>query len=340
MDQAIGHDAELSAAIEACALAGRVCRLIQTTGDGPQRIIKADQSPVTIGDFSAQAVAAKVLHERLGPIRLVGEESSAFLRSDEGRAYRAPALEALKRSGAWADVSERELIDAIDLGHGPPSERFWTIDPIDGTKGFLRGQQYCVCLALIERGQPVVGVLCCPNLSADFSHPFDERDPHGVLLFARAGKGVWSVPADDHTRRATRVQRATWASDHAPGITESVSVGHSNRTAFAAVCAGLKPPGASVQLDSQCKYAVVARGQADAYLRVPPRGGYRENIWDHAPGVLMVREAGCIATDALGRELDFSQAKMSGGLGVVAAPPELHARMIAITRTLDLGPGT
>jgi len=40
----------------------------------------------------------------------------------------------------------------------------WTIDPIDGTKGFLRGEQYAVCLSFLVDGNPIVGVIGCPNL--------------------------------------------------------------------------------------------------------------------------------------------------------------------------------
>jgi 3'(2'), 5'-bisphosphate nucleotidase len=43
-------------------------------------------------------------------------------------------------------------------------DRYWTLDPIDGTKGFLRGDQYAIALALVEHGEVVLGVLGCPNL--------------------------------------------------------------------------------------------------------------------------------------------------------------------------------
>ena len=42
--------------------------------------------------------------------------------------------------------------------------RYWTLDPIDGTKGFLRGDQYAVALGLIDDGEVILGVLGCPNL--------------------------------------------------------------------------------------------------------------------------------------------------------------------------------
>lgn len=67
---------------------------------------------------------------------------------------------------------------------------YWALDPIDGTKGFLRGGQYAVCLGLIVDGEVVVGVTGCPNLPVDFSKPEGEK---GVLFTAVKGHGAFSV---------------------------------------------------------------------------------------------------------------------------------------------------
>lgn len=66
----------------------------------------------------------------------------------------------------------------------------WTIDPIDGTKGFLRGEQYAVCLALIVDSQVQVGVIGCPNLPYDMSKP---DGPKGCIFIAVRGQGVEQV---------------------------------------------------------------------------------------------------------------------------------------------------
>lgn len=66
----------------------------------------------------------------------------------------------------------------------------WTIDPIDGTKGFLRGEQYAVCLSLIVDAHVQVGVIGCPNL------PFDSLQPdlgRGVIFVAVKGQGAEQV---------------------------------------------------------------------------------------------------------------------------------------------------
>ena len=66
----------------------------------------------------------------------------------------------------------------------------WTLDPIDGTKGFLRGEQYAVCLALIVDARVQLGVIGCPNLLVDASKP---DGPRGCLFVATRGQGAEQV---------------------------------------------------------------------------------------------------------------------------------------------------
>ena len=64
------------------------------------------------------------------------------------------------------------------------------MDPIDGTKGFLRGGQYAVCLGLLLDGKVVVGVMGCPNLPVDYTKPDGEK---GVIFVAVKGQGAFQV---------------------------------------------------------------------------------------------------------------------------------------------------
>lgn len=66
----------------------------------------------------------------------------------------------------------------------------WTIDPIDGTKGFLRGEQYAVCVSLIVDAQVQVGVIGCPNLLVNPAHP---EQGTGVIFKAVRGQGTQQV---------------------------------------------------------------------------------------------------------------------------------------------------
>ena len=66
----------------------------------------------------------------------------------------------------------------------------WTLDPIDGTKGFLRKGQYAVCLALIVDSEVELGVMGCPNLPVDATKADGER---GCIFVAVKGQGAEQV---------------------------------------------------------------------------------------------------------------------------------------------------
>jgi 3'(2'), 5'-bisphosphate nucleotidase len=75
---------------------------------------------------------------------------------------------------------------------------------------------------------------------------------------------------------------------------------------------------------------LVARGDADAYVRRSPSPGYRECAWDHVAGALVAREAGCTVTDVHGRPMDFGGGRrLAASEGVLCAAPGLHAALLA-----------
>ncbi len=326
------HAALLAAAIPAVADACRVCRIVQANMGKLRAITKADDSPVTVADFASQAVVARRLSERLGTVILVGEETSAYLRNPEHEAQLDATLAAVEE--VWPEASEDELLDAIDQGAGDTHHTgFWTLDPIDGTKGFLRGEQYAVALAYIERGEPVVGVLGGPSLPRDLSLPLDRPDRHGSMYFAMRGEGTYEIPADQPHVHPVKVVRPERAEGEPIRLCASVEASHTNLSATGRVMelvdAQVGTGHDLVQIDSQCKYAVVARGQADAYMRLPTSKGYVEWIWDHAAGALVAAEAGCAVTDATGKQLDFSRGKrLTENRGILCAPARVHGLIL------------
>jgi 3'(2'), 5'-bisphosphate nucleotidase len=215
------------------------------------------------------------------------------------------------------------VCDWIDHGNGKVSPRYWTLDPIDGTKGFLRGDQYAVALALIEDGDLKVGVLACPYLPVD---PADPDGPRGVLFTAVRGGGARMEPVGNGAGGGTIRVVGGGDADNLRMV-ESVESGHGDHSLQARVARTVGITRESVRMDSQAKYGAVARGQAALYLRLPsPRTpDYRENIWDHAAGALVVEEAGGRVTDVRGAPLDFAGGpKMRGNRGVVVSNGVLH----------------
>ncbi len=326
----------LTIAIAAVAAACRVTRHVQNRQQPIERHSKDDMSPVTVADYAAQAVIARHLVDAFGTLTLVGEEDASTLR-EAGHAALREAVAAAARV-VWADAGSADVLDAIDRGnHDASGESYWTLDPIDGTKGFLRGGQYAVSLALIEKGQVVLGVLGCPNLSADYARSFDCPDPRGCLFYATRGGGSWSVPADRPHTAARRLDASREQDISAMRVCESVEAAQSRIDDTGRIVEYLAARGTPARLDSQCKYAVVARGQAEAYLRLPTRRDYVEKIWDHAAGMIIAEEAGAIVTDVLGRPLDFSKGSgLTANRGVICASRAFHGRIRQAINALGL----
>ena len=176
---------------QAVALAARATRFVQssTALDG---ISKDDRSPVTIADWASQAVVAMTLGGGVHPCGgtpLVGEEDAAALRAPASEPLLARVVEATSHALGRA-VTRAQCLEAIDSGRAAPCARFFTLDPVDGTKGFLRRQQYAISLALIEGGAVTLGVVGCPNLPAHDPADYDAADPLGCIAYAALGTAL------------------------------------------------------------------------------------------------------------------------------------------------------
>jgi HAL2 family 3'(2'),5'-bisphosphate nucleotidase len=292
------------------------------TRKNSNNIFKDDLSPVTVADY---AVQARILHD-LSSLRnneddfdfgFIAEEDSTLLKDN-------PAL--LQQVARHAQLSPQETLDALDLGKSYRSwkspnkipSRIWCLDPIDGTRGFLRGRQkngqYAIALALLEQGVPVIGVLGCPNLlvgSADNS-PGNPTE-RGCLFAASQGGGSYQIPihGSDKWRRleVTREsQRSVTQARFCIGVEKySDALGQTNQMAQQ-LHGTLRDDGEilyGMRMDSQAKHGMIARGDAELYVRLP-KPGYIEWIWDHAAGKVVVEEAGGIMTDTEGQPLDFT----------------------------------
>ncbi|MBI2800583.1 MAG: 3'(2'),5'-bisphosphate nucleotidase [Gammaproteobacteria bacterium] len=324
----------LRIALRAIAEASAIARHVQASTHQIRRMTKDDYSPVTVADYAVQAHIALRLQEEFGTVPLVGEESAKDLLANNSGVLRDAVVEAVQR--AWPGLNSNDALRAIDLGeHDASGDAYWTLDPIDGTKGFLRGGQYAISLAYIERGTVLLGVLGCPNLGRDFSRAFDQPDPTGTLFYAARGAGAYALPASQPEANPEPIRIADGRSVSEMRICESVEAAHSRQDATREIADYLKTRGAPARLDSQCKYAVVARGQADAYLRFPTSADYVEKIWDHAAGSIVAEEAGAKVTDIDGLPLDFGRGStLQANRGIACAAPHLHALLLAAKATL------
>jgi 3'(2'), 5'-bisphosphate nucleotidase len=320
-------DVEVAAAVDAVERASELCRRAQgrlLTGD---TLTKGDDSPVTVADFAAQAIVCATLTGALGTIEMVGEEDAHDLGGDARTSLREGVVDLVRRQlgdDADTDTDTDTVLGWIAVGSSDgTSGRFWTLDPIDGTKGFLRGDQYAIALALIGHGEVVLGVLGCPNLP--------NRDGTvGATFVAAAGR------CEVHTSAGMQLARVAAPAALADArLCESVESGHSNQVESAEIAAALGIQAPPFRIDSQCKYAAVARGDASIYLRLPTRADYREKIWDHAAGKFVVEQAGGRVTDVTGAPLDFSHGrKLEQNQGVIATDGRFHDEVVDAVRAV------
>ncbi len=198
------YSKEANFALQAVRVASVLCRDIQGEMVTPA-LSKSDRSPVTVADFASQAVVARMLKETLPEDPLVAEEDSHVLQKPEEHSRLMAVTEFVQR--IFPDEDEKAVCSHIDIGRAEPSFRYWTLDPIDGTKGYLRGGQYVVALALIENGQVVLGALGCPNLNVNLD---PDIGGDGAALIAVKGGGAWvlGMEGDDSNRlRVSDVDR-------------------------------------------------------------------------------------------------------------------------------------
>lgn len=313
-------------AIDAVREAAQLVRRVQKEMVG-DAISKDDKSPVTVADFAAQALIGRRLEETFPEMGFVGEECSDSLQTAAG----AETLQQITHfvSQANPGSTSDDVCRWIDRGAGEPTPEFWTLDPVDGTKGFLRGDQYAVALAFLRDGKVRVGALGCPELAEGFR---PDKGGAGSLLVARRGDGTFVRSLDDEAADWQKLQVSDVANISEARLLRSVEKAHTNTGSIGELVNCLDITADPVPMDSQAKYAVLASGHAEVNLRLisASRPDYKEKIWDQAAGSIVVEEAGGRITDLDGKPLDFSHGRtLATNRGIVATNGNLHDAALA-----------
>ncbi|XP_073266416.1 3'(2'),5'-bisphosphate nucleotidase 1 isoform X2 [Populus alba] len=338
----MSYNKELAAAKKAVSLAARLCQKMQKAILQSDVQSKSDKSPVTVADYGSQALVSYALQRELPSelFSLVAEEDSEDLLKDGGQETleRITKLvnDILASDGSYSDstLSTEDIVKAIDCGksEGGSQGRHWVLDPIDGTKGFLRGDQYAIALALLDEGTVVLGVLACPNLpltsiagGSQHSLPGEV----GCLFFSVVGGGTYMQPLDSSS--AVKVQVNATDNPEEASLFESYEAAHSMHDLSSSIVKKLGVKAPPVRIDSQAKYGALSRGDGVIYLRFPHKG-YREKIWDHAAGCIVV-SAGGLVTDVAGNPLDFSRGRyLDLDTGIIVTNQKLMPSLLKAVR--------
>jgi 3'(2'), 5'-bisphosphate nucleotidase len=328
-------DAEATFALRAVTHAARLCRRLEI--EGAPAASKADRSPVTAADFAAQAVVGGLLQEAFPADGVVAEEDSRLLLNDISSDRLNAVVEAVR--AVIPEATAEQVRRWIDRG-GSPAGRFWALDPLDGTKGFLRDGQYAVALALLEEGQVVLGAIACPKLSlaaprtGGSGQVRGSREGEGTVALAVRGGGAFAAPMGVEVLTRLRVSPVDDAGR--ARLLRSFEADHTDVAKLDEIAGLLGVQAPPVRMDSQAKSVLLAAGEGELIVRLlsPRHPDYAEKIWDQAAGALLVEEAGGRVTDLTGARLDFSAGRtLDRNLGVVASNGVLHdAALEAIHR--------
>lgn len=310
------YDKQLVAAKKAASLAARLCQNVQKGLLQSDVHSKSDKSPVTVADYGSQVLVSFVLQKELPShtFSLVAEEDSGDLRKEDSQEtlQRITKLvnDTIASDGTYnvSPLTEADVLTIIDCGtsEGGSKGQHWVLDPIDGTKGFLRGDQYAIALGLLDEGKVVLGVLACPNLPLESIRNPSQNTKAGCLFSAQLSCGTYMESLDGSP--SVKVHVSDTENSEEASFFESYEAAHSSHSLSGSIAKKLGVKAPPVRIDSQAKYGALSRGDGAIYLRFPNKG-YREKIWDHAAGYIVVAEAGGVAADASGNPLDFSKGR-------------------------------
>jgi myo-inositol-1(or 4)-monophosphatase len=221
------------------------------------------------------------------PLTLADLESDRTIRARLGAAFPADAI-----------LSEETVDDRARLER----ERVWIVDPMDGTKEFTRKiPEFGVSIALVEAGEPVVGVILNPA----------------------AGSTVWASRGEGAYRDGRRVSVSGVARlEDAVVIASRTEISRSQFEPYQGWFKELRPVGSIAW-----KLACIASGDGDLNVSVAPK-----NEWDVCAGDVLVREAGGVYVGFDGSPRRYNQEKTLIEAGMAAGPPGLVEQFLARER--------
>ncbi|MBI5667760.1 MAG: 3'(2'),5'-bisphosphate nucleotidase [Chloroflexi bacterium] len=313
---------DLQPIFQAVRQAADLCRTVQE-----MHLIggeKVGKEPVTIADYGSQALICRAISRHFPADGVIAEEQGGQfieLVSDSEKAEITRLLSDILDER----VTPADIVRWLDHGQGQEAERIWVIDPIDGTRGFVALRNYAIGVALMVNRQPVSAVIAAPG--------YPTPDRQGALFHAQGGVAYMQPLAGGVVKRIHASERTEPDSLR---ILESVEKSHASHERAERVRRAAGFTGAALErLDSMEKYARIAAGDADLYLRLPRQFSNRPfMIWDHAPGTVLVQAAGGMVTDVDGSPLNWSQGWALVNRGIIVSNGRIHERVLAAVAAL------
>jgi 3'(2'), 5'-bisphosphate nucleotidase len=242
--------------------------------EGFKTYIKQDQSPVTLADFASQIYIISKLKELYPKDSITAEETFS---NEINNSTKKLILSCYNKLDLSLNPNFKEIMNY----RGPNSKRRWSIDPIDGTKGYQKGLSYAIGIGLISNQEKKLSIIGVPNYNTNGVAVFVANKDKGAL--ASYGENDYIPIKVSETRDVKQSLLCHSLHYDEPWVMKLANkLGIENY----------------IQIDSMAKFCMVADSSADLYIK--PMDMDRSFIWDFLPGELLVREAGGQVTDLKG----------------------------------------
>jgi len=239
--------------------------------EGVSTYKKRDQSPVTMADYASQIFIISRLKEAFPKDEIIAEESEQGIIDK----ISADQIKQCFKKNNFRNIPDMEKY----LNYrGSSSNRQWTIDPIDGTKGYMEGLTYAIGIGLMVDSDPRICAICVPNYNNKGLAIFTAEQGSGAKV-SYSGDVFNSIQVSDqkNVKESRMCHSLHYDLPWVPQFAEKI---------------GIK---SRIQLDSMAKFCLIADGSYDIYIK--PIMGLTAYTWDYLPGDLLVREAGGKVTD-------------------------------------------
>jgi 3'(2'), 5'-bisphosphate nucleotidase len=297
---------ELKIAIETVKVATEITKWFSRVGF--KSFQKQDNSPVTLADYASQFFITFKITQSFPEDQIIAEETNEINLSED-------ELDLIKLCYGYLNIDIE-----IDLPQKKlKSERQWTVDPIDGTKGFQKHLSYAIGIGLMINSNPRISIIGVPNFNEKGTAIFIAEKENG----AKVSYGGEPFSLIEVSKQDTLSESLMCHSLHydEPWVMKFAS--EINITKF-------------IQMDSMAKFCLISNGDADIYVK--PLNKERSFSWDFLPGTLLVSEAGGKVSDLNGNPLKFLDEKLIvTAPGLIASNSYIHQEILRSMRIFNFG---